>query len=367
MEINMNSNPLFEAIYRLNVNERLWEDLCYDAFLHILNNEHIKARDTQLWILLNWLMAMWPSAEEVTWLIKAAFKIDSFDIDNKIEIELPLGKKLAWIVGSWKKWHKTVNVSTAACIIASAAWVFIAKPWSSSTSSVSGSADILRHIWANIDIWKDRMIEIIKKIWFWFFPIENMIPNFDKLYWWKFFAPHALSLALPALLCPIKLDRIIYWLAHPNIELSAEIFYRLWIKNIFVVSTTDDGIHYLDEIWVYGNTKIIWIKDWIMWEISSFEPYEIFQKKYSYQDIRQWHDIEENLMHFIEILSWKWDEAKEDIACINAWSLIYISWESRSIEEWYHIAKDTVKSGKALMKIKEFILYTGWNLEKFDK
>lgn len=360
-------DPVLEAIYRINVNQNVWEDLCYAAMYDILHNK-TKNTDINMAILLNGLMAMWPTEYDILWLLKAVFELDNVSLYNQREIILPKNKKLTGMIGSWKKWYKTINISTAAWIIAAANWTYFAKSWSSSTSSITWSSDILKEVWVNVDISTDSMIDILKKIHFWFFSIERFIPNFDKIYWWKFFVPHALSLALPALLCPIKLDRTIYWLAHPNIETSVKVFHKLGIKNIFVVSTTDDGIHYIDEIWIYWITKTIWIKNWRIWPLTSFNPSEIVDvPRYTYKHIKQWKTVEENVQYFVDVLNNKWNKAKEDIICINAWSLMYIAWECKNIKEWFCIAKKIIKSWKAIKKLIEIIEVTWWDVNKLTK
>lgn len=362
-----NLNPVIEAIYRINVHQPLWEDICYRAMHDILHDKSTNT-DLNMWILLNGLMAVWPSENEVIWLLRAAFELDNLSLENQREVILPGNKKLIGMIGSWKKWHKTINISTAAWIIASANWTYFAKPWSSSTSSITWSADILKEVWANIDVTVDTMIDILQKTGFGFFQIENLIPNFDKKYWWKFFAPHALSLALPALVCPIKLDRMVYWLAHPNIETSIKVFDKLGIKNVFVVSATDDGIHYIDEIGIYWVTKTIWIKDWEIWPLTFFDPWELVNMpRYTYEHIKQGNNVQENVKYFVDVLNNKWDQAKEDIICINAASLIYIAGECNNIKEGFYIAKQIIKDWKAIAKLIEFIEATWWDINKLNK
>jgi anthranilate phosphoribosyltransferase len=362
------SNPVFESIYRLNVWCPLGEELCYDALVKILTDDTLRARDTQLGVLLNWLMSMWPTADEVVGLIRAAFSLDGFSLENRRTVELPPWKKLIWMVGSGKKWHKTFNVSTASCIVAAAAGAYVAKPWSSSTSSITGSSDILKAVWVNIDIHLDRMISIIQKVGFWFFSIENLIPRFDQIYGWKFFAPHALSLALPGLLSPIKLDRMIYGLAHPNVTLSLEIFQKMGIKNIFVVSTTDDSIHYIDEIGVHGITQTISLKNGVVGPLIQFQPSDVLNlPRYEYTDIYQGINIDDNVDIFLKVLYGKWTEAQENIVCINSGSLLYISWEATSMKDWYNMSKSAIKSGKAFAKLIEFIVATDGSMERVSR
>ncbi len=362
-QLNKNTeNSIVEAIYRLNVGVELGEQLCYDSLYKLLHTGPSATRDTQLGILLNGLLARKPTAEEIVGLTKAAFSLDNFDYTNKIKLNLPKNKKLVGAVGSGKKGFKTMNISTAAMLVAASVGIYTAKPGSSATSSVTGSADILRYLGVNIDISVEKMISVILKSGFGIFPIESTIPKFDNIYGGRFFAPHALSLVLPALLCPVKLDSTLYGLAHPYVETSIKAFKLLNIDNIMVVSTTGDGIHYLDELGVYGTTKIMGIRNKKIGECIYFQPTEILNlPPYTPKDIEQGHDINANIQYFLGVLNNTASQARIDVVCMNAGTLIYLAGEASDLKSGYLLAKQAINKKLPLEKLIQLIELSGGN------
>jgi anthranilate phosphoribosyltransferase len=350
------NNPICEVLYRINTNTPIDTDLLKEAFYLSLTNENFSFQDTQMSAILTGLMARGPTVEEVCALTETALSLDNFDIHKKIKIELPNKSLLVGAIGSGKKGVKTMNISTPSCLTATAGGSYTTKPVSSSTSSLTGSADFLRGIGVNIDLPIQRSIEILKKTGFGAFCIESLFPNFNKKYGGKFYVPHALSFSLPALVCPIEYDSQLYGLAHPNIELSAKVLKKLNLKNILIVTCTHDKIHYLDEIGVYGTTKLIGIKEGNLGDIYYFRPTEeLGLPKYSPEDIIQGESVQENIKLSMDVLSGKGDKAREDIICINTGNLFYLSKKAEDYKEGYWLAKKAIHSKKVIDKLVEIV------------
>ncbi|MGV8162393.1 MAG: hypothetical protein ACP5N2_03635 [Candidatus Nanoarchaeia archaeon] len=354
---NTKNNAVNEVLYRLNVRSEIEQELIKNAFDEILNSSETKERDVQLGSLLTGIMAKGPTVDEVVTLLESSFKLDGFSPYTRKELDLPNQELLYGAIGSGKKGSKTMNISTPALIVAASMGVYTAKPVSSSTSSLSGSADFLRNVGMNIDISIEQMEKIIIKTGFGAFCIEKIIPKFDAVYGGKFFAPHALSFGLAALATPINFGNFIYGFAHPDIETSIQVLKRFGINNVMVASTTNDGIHYLDEMGIYGTTKLAGMKNGIIGKTIYFRPTEeLGLPRYTPNDIAQGNTLNQNIQHSINVLRGQGETPREDVICINSGTILYLAGRAENLREGYLKSKKIIQSGEPLEKLMEVII-----------
>ena len=355
---------IVEAIYKFNVGKSVSPNLLTDAFRAIFNlseDELKRFGDVQFGILVSGLMSNKPTPEQIEALLRLSFYIDKFKpLSHKIE--LPPGNKLVAAVGSGKKGRKTINISTPACIIASSLGAYVAKPIWGSTSSLTGSADLMKGLGVKTDIGFYKMKKVLQKVGFGVFSIVDSIPNFERVYCGKFFAPTPFSFGLAALSCPVKYDSILYGLAHPNVELSAEVIRKFGVNDAAIVSTTDDGIHYIDEAGVFGKTLLAKIESGKTSRTRLIDPYsELGLSHYSWTDIAEGNSVEDNIKSVIDILSGKGDIAKEDMICFNTSILLGLAGLAprNSFKKGYKMAKNAIKLGLPMKKLISFIKATG--------
>lgn len=349
-----------EVLYRLNVNSEIDTRLLEKAFDALISSHHSRENDVQLGAILTGIMSKGPKKEEIIALLRSVFKLDKFNLKKRRKINLPHGGILVGAIGSGKKGVKTMNISTPALLIAASLGVYTAKAVSHSTSSLTGSADFLEKIGCNLNISTKKMEKIITKTKFGAFKIEGLLPKFDSIYGQKFIAPHALSFGLAALASPVKYDTFLYGLAHPNVELCLEVLKEFGIKNVMVASTTHDGIHFLDEMGIYGITKIKGMQNGKISYTKEFNPLiELNLPKYGPEDICEGENKEENIRLAIDVLRGKGEKAREDIICINAGTILYLAKKAKDLREGYHLAKEGIKQGLPYDKLIEFIKATG--------
>jgi anthranilate phosphoribosyltransferase len=356
---------LHEAIYRINVGLDLSEELVYEAFTEILHTENQVDRGIFMGVLLNGLMAKKPTSAEAKGAIRAALALDGVDPHKYEAINLP--GPVIGLAGSGKKGIKSMNISSCAAMIAACADVYIAKSCSSSTSSVTGSSDFIEILGANLKHSKEDMIEIMRQTKLGFFKIENLIPHFDSVYGGKFYAPHVLSFGLAGIVLPFKPDNMLYGLAHPNIGLVTRVFKKFGYENLMAVSTTDNGIHFLDEVGVFGVTSIMGIRDGEIGEIAHLQPgVSLDFPRYSRSSIKPGVTVEENIALAIDVLLGKGERARTDIVCINAATLLYLGKKVKSLTEGYRLATEIISSGAPVQKLKEFIIATEGDVNNFN-
>lgn len=357
---------LHEAIYRINVGFNLTEEMAYSSFREALLLKNPEERGVFMGILLNSVMAKKPTVEEAVGFIKAAFSFDNFD-PTKLD-GLKLKGKLIGLGGSGKKGIKSMNISSAAAIVASSLGVNIAKPCSGSTSSLTGSADFIEILGANINISAKEMTAILKETGLGFFKIESQIPRFNSLYGGKFYAPHVLSLGLAGMVLPFKSDSMLYGLAHPDVELSAKVFQRFGYKNVMVVTTSDDGVHFLDEFGIFGTTSIIGIRDGNLGKLVNIRTSDILKfPNYTRDLIKPGFNKVDNVRLALQVLSGKGEPAREAIVCVNAATLLYLAGKVEDLKEGYIYAKQAIKKGYPIEKLKDFIKATFGDKKLLDK
>tara|TARA_Y100000310_G_scaffold96067_1_gene93841 strand:+ start:4292 stop:5401 length:1110 start_codon:yes stop_codon:yes gene_type:complete len=357
-----------EVLYRLNVGSKINIKLLEKAFGVVLLNDKSKNNDVQLSAILTGIMARGPEKEEIIALLKSVFKLDKFNPKKRKKIKLPKGQVLVGAIGSGKKGIKTMNISTPALLTAASLGAYTAKTVSHSTSSLTGSADFLELVGCNLDISLKRMEKIILKTGFGAFKIERLLPKFDSIYGQKFIALHALSFGLAALASPIKYDNFLYGLAHPDVELSIKVLKNFGIKNAMVVSTTHDKIHYLDEMGIYGETKMIGIQSGKVGKLKVWNPVkELMLPKYSPKSILEGENVHENIKLSLDVLKGKGEKAREDIIAINAGTILYIAGITKGLEESYKAAKKALQDGLPYKKLAEFIKENGGDLKKLKR
>ncbi len=362
------NNAVSEVLYRINVQSKINLKLLGEAFDSVLSNPKQYVRDIQLGAILTGIMARGPTTDEIVTLLKSVFKLDKFNPKKRYKIKIPKGELLIGAIGSGKKGVKTMNISTPALLTAASAGAFTAKVVSCSTSSLTGSADFLREVGMNLNLSIKEMEEVVSKTKFGAFTIESLLPKFNSIYAKRFYAPHALSFGLAALASPIKYDNFLYGLAHPNINLSINVLKKFEIENVMVVSASNDGIHYIDEMGVYGMTKIKGIHNGKIGYTKKFNPLvKLNLPKYQSRDICEGKNKRENIKLVIDVLRGKGEKAREDIICINAGTILYLARKAKNLKEGYMISKKVIQEGIPFKKLLEVIKESGGDEKKIKR
>jgi len=272
---------------------------------------------------------------------------------------LPVGEKLVGVAGSGKKGCKTFNISTPACLVASVAGAYVAKPCSVATSSVSGSKDFINTVGAKL-LDPNEMIEVLLSTGFGMFPIEELIPRFNAVYGGKTFGPTPLSFALPAITNPIACDVLLYGLSHPNIELSLRVFQELGQKNVMVVSSSSDKVHYIDELSTVAINWLGRVENGEIGKVEEFSPTDITSRPASRSsELKSGASIIENVQLATRILQGKMPGSSEDTVALNAACVLVMAEKASNLKEGFNLAIEVIRSGEGFKKLEQFIDATG--------
>jgi anthranilate phosphoribosyltransferase len=264
------------------------------------------------------------------------------------------------MAGSGKKGFKTPNISTPAAIVAAAAGIKVAKCASAATSSVAGSADTLKNLGVYLTGDARRTLDVMGGCNLGIFEIEQMVPRFDAAYGGLFFAPHMLSLAFPALLLPIKTDNLLYGIAHPDICLSLEVLRRYHRGDMLVVSSTPDNVRWIDEVSVIGETSMVGVRGGERGHMRRLKFGNVLGLgSYELADLAPGATARDNARLVVEVLTGRAPRALVDLVAINPATVIYLGTTEHTVPAAFALAREALRSGAALAKLRELIRLSG--------
>jgi len=349
------NHRISEVFYRLNIGAPLDEDLLAEAFELILTDPHVKARDTQLGAFLTGLMVRKPSVREILLLIRTALNIDGL---KRFRPTLPSNELLIGVAGSGKKGLKTFNISSAACFVASALGVYIAKPGSSATSSVSGSKDLV-HALGAVLLETPEMIDVMQRTKLGIFPIEDQIPRFDSVYGGKIFGPTPLSFGLPAIVNPLACDAVYYGLAHPNVELAQATLQGLGFENAMVVTSSKDSVHYIDELSTLSLNRIAIIENGTLLPVNDKIVKSLGIASDDTSGLEAKDSLFENVQYVLKVLKGKGPENAVKTVALNAAGILLLSRKVETLAEGFNQSLLAIDSGVAYEQMCRFVEATG--------
>ena len=359
-------SPKEQVIFAINANRDIHYELLRTAFTEVLNIQDDNSRNYFMTQILCGLIAKKSKTSEVTALLDAVFEFDGFQVDKRPYF--PGNKIYLTVAGSGKKGLKTINITSFSSFVASSLGVNIVKLCSPSTSSSTGSYDLISILSNNSNWTLVDPVEMVKTLGIGFFPVEQILPKFASVYSGKFFAPHALSFALSGMATQYKTDKMLYGLAHYNTELSVDVFKHYKTPQVMVITSTADGIYYVDEALSIGST---YIEGYVDLESPSKEQGIMYfgdligteNKESAIEHIMQKKDPIENVIKGISGLTGI-NKILEKQFAINAAIMLYIT-EGGEFIDLYNKCINSIRSGKPLELIKEFIYLSGGDIKFF--
>ncbi len=273
---------------------------------------------------------------------------------RKHGIKVPVEGDVLEIVGTGGDEANSINISTTASIVVAAAGYKVAKHGNRSVSSRSGAADCLEALGVKLDLEPDKNAEVLKK--------GNICFMFAQKYHaaMRFVGPVRKALGIRTVF------NILGPLANPagaNLELMgvyseelvepmAHVLEKLGVKRALVVYGQDR----LDEISVGAPTTCVELNN------GEYKKYELTPEQFGFKRSSKSDlvggDGAANAKITESILKGECTDAKADAVLMNAGAGIYLAGGAGSIEEGINIARETIKSGKAYEKLKEFVKLT---------
>ena len=257
------------------------------------------------------------------------------------------------VVGTGGDGLHTINISTAAALVTSAAGIPVAKHGNRSVSSKAGSADVLSSLGVKIDISPDQAEQCLQEIGFAFL-----------------FAPvyHA---SMKHAITPRKemgvrtVFNILGPMSNPamvtgqlvgafNIEVAekmVKVLKQTGSDHVLVVHSHDG----MDEISPGSKTHVYELKDG---EIGDYDitPEQFGMNRIDIDDIKG-GEADQNAAFLKELFAGKVNPMT-NFACLNAGAAIYIGGKADSLESGVTVAKDLLASGRVMDKLQQLVDFT---------
>ncbi len=246
--------------------------------------------------------------------------------------------------------RRTFNISTTAALIAAAAGCAVAKHGNRTATGLSGSADVLEALGAELELSPDDEAALIDQIGFGFMfaPAHHAATRYVVPVRKALGVPTIFNLLGP-LTNPAGARRQLIGVAEPaSIELVAGALSSLGTDHALVVSS-EDG---LDEISTCGPTEVAELKDEkiVRYELS---PEEFGIERSSDEQISG-GGPEHNAQIIVEIFNGV-PGPRREIAALNAAAGIYVAGQADSIADGLELARAAIDSGAAAATLEAYI------------
>ena len=330
---------LKEVIIQLSNKQDLTQAEAYGAMSEIMSGE---ATDAQIAAFLMGLRLKGETVEEIAGCANV-MREKAVRISTK-------HKNVIDTCGTGGDASGTFNISTTAAIIASAGGAVVAKHGNRAVSSRCGSADVLKALGINLDVTPEQSSNILDEtgITFLFAPLMHGAMKYAANVR-RELSIRTLFNILGPLTNPAGAQRQVLGVFHPALtETLAGVLKELGSHHALVVH----GEGGFDELSTAGWTKISELKN------GSVNTYEIQVDQLGLKKTTVEHlkggDPEQNAAIVRRILEGK-DGATRDIALLNSGAALFVAGKAASLREGITLAVETVDSGAAKRKLKDWV------------
>lgn len=331
-----------EAIEKIVNKEDLTYDEAYTVISEIMSGQTTPTQNAAFLSALSTKSTKAETIDEITGCA-AAMR----DAATKVEHDM----EVLEIVGTGGDNAHSFNISTTSAFIIAAAGIKVAKHGNRAASSLSGTADCLEALGANISLEPEKCVELLKEVGFCFFFAQKYHTSM------KYVGPIRKELGFRTvfnILGPLTnpsspqmhllgvYDRVL-------LEPVAEVLMKLGSKRGMVVFGKDK----LDEISTSAPTAVCEYKDGWM------KTYEITPEQFGFERCSK-DDLlggtpQENAAITRGILSGEIRDHKRDAVLLNAGAAIYIGGKAESMADGIIKAAELIDNGKALATLDKFV------------
>jgi anthranilate phosphoribosyltransferase len=330
-----------EAIRKAEQKQGLSREEAKQVFDEIM---HGKAGTEKIAALLKALAEKGESIDEIQ---GAAESMRAVVAKVKPNVEQPLLD----VVGTGGDKKHTINISTAAAIVAAGAGCLVAKHGNRSISSKCGAADVLEKLGVNIECSNEKNARLIEKIGiaFLFAPCHHPAMRF-AMPARKQLGTRTIFNILGPITNPAGAQTCLLGCFDLALaEKLARALAGLGAKHALVVH----GMDGCDEISICAPTAIFEVKG------GKVQRYEIAPEQFGFARCREQDiaagTVEEAAGALMRIIEGKEQGCKRNVVLLNAGAAIYANGKAASIASGIEKARQSIDSGKALEKLRQLI------------
>ena len=256
---------------------------------------------------------------------------------------------------------KTFNISTAASFVIAGASGNVAKHGNRSISGVSGSADIFEYFGFDLNSKPNKVNETIEKFGIGFMFAQNFHPamkNVAKAR--KVVGGRTAFNLLGPLTNPAMVKNQLIGVFSENYqERIVKILQRKNAETIMAVRSADG----MDELSTTSKNKICLLKNNTITKMT-IDPQDVGLQRGNISDI-QIDTKEDAIKSFVDVLNSTANKTKIEITALNAAGGLIVSDIADGFDEAVELALNTIHSGKAFDKLKNFVKNCG-DMEKLE-
>ena len=261
------------------------------------------------------------------------------------------------IVGTGGDRLGTINISTTAALICSAAGVTVAKHGNRAVTSQAGSADVLEALGIRIDLSPEAAAASLRDHQFAFFFAPQYHPAFQHI------GPARRLCAtrgqrtifnlLGPLLNPVSPSAMVLGVPRPEFcSPLAIVLQSLGVRRAMVVCGQASAESFLDELSTLGENTIAEFYQERGFTVSTTRPDHFPLLPAELSDLKggdKWENarIVRNILHGIEL------GPKRDAVLLNAAAALFVAGKTKSLAEGWDLAESTIVDGKAIAKLAE--------------
>lgn len=245
----------------------------------------------------------------------------------------------------------TFNISTAAMFVVAGAGVPVLKHGNRSVSSKCGSADVLEELGVVADLGKEDVESVFNDTGMAFM----FAPNFHPAMKYVMPARRALGIRtffniLGPLLNPADVKRQVVGAYSKDVARTmVQILGNLDTERAYTLNARDG----LDEVSITSSTEIYELQSSMTNPPVLFDPRSLDFTLVDMEDLTG-GDKTRNAEIIRDILGGKATGAQRDVVLINAAFAIHVAGVAESLEMAVKLAKDSISSGSAKKKLKQF-------------
>lgn len=350
-------------IQRLIQGEDLNFEETYGMFKEVLED---RQPDLHQGAFLAALVSKGETVDEIAGAWKAIDEIDTVHTQGSLPDDLFENS------GTGMDRLKTFNVSSASAIVAAACGVPMARHGARALTSKCGTVDMLEAM--GIDV--ECEVSLVEKS-----ILEAGIGLFNGM------SPMVHPGALGRILSQIRFGstlNIAASLANPArprqglrgvysdklVERAGSVMRRIGYRRGMVVYGTDKASGMgMDEISPCGETFIHEFNDETSKEYA-FVPEDAGVKAGSFDEVAFTGTMKSEAERFASVLSGKGHAGCVDFTCLNTAAILYTAGKAKSMKEGVDISRETIRSGKAVEKMRQWIIAQNINgsdgLKRFE-
>ena len=256
---------------------------------------------------------------------------------------------------------KTFNISTAASFVIAGAGGNVAKHGNRSISGISGSADIFEYFGFDLNSEPNKVNEMIEKFGIGFMFAQKFHPAMKNVAKARKIVGGrtAFNLLGPLTNPAMVKNQLIGVFSEKYQEKIVKILQRKNAETIMAVRSADG----MDELSTTCKNQICMLKNGTITKMT-LDPQKVGLQKGNITDI-QIRSKEDAIKSFITVLNNTANKTKIEITALNAAGGLVISDIADNFTDAVELALDTIRSGKALDKLENFVKNYG-NIEKLD-